>query len=746
MPEAIDSFFQTQGFMPHGMCLLWKPAILWMMVFGNSIIAFSYFMIPAALVYLILKRRDIGFKWIFVLFSAFILACGLTHVMAVITLWKPLYGLEALFVGITSIISLATALLFWFFLPVLIKIPSPWLLGKINFELIKTNTELANTELMQAKLAAIVEYTDEAIVSKTLEGEITSWNAAAERLYGYKTAEIIGKSIAILFPENHLDEFSKIQKKLKKGEAVHFLETERKHKDGHIIPVSVTISPIKNKKGKTISACSIARDITQWQQVQKMKNEFVSIVSHELRTPLTSVQGSLSLLVGGAAGDLPEKAKKLLQIGKQNTERLIRLINDILDVAKIEAGRMDLKIETLDIESLVNESISANQAFADQFGITLKIREHKSALVNVDHDRLLQVITNLLSNAIKFSLPEETVDVSITKHQNVVRVSITNKGSGISEEFQAMIFDKFSQSKDTASLNRSGAGLGLNISKEIIERMHGTIGFTSEKNKETTFFFELPSATMPSVKTRIFEKIPLVLICQDDINTSYTLKEFLEKNGFAVIIASSAKNAKSALKENHVDALVLDLMLPDSDGITFIKELRTQYTAQELPIIATSMTSESKSELNGNAFSILDWIEKPINLDRLLKNIQLIKKHIATKTPSILFIEDEIDLIEVTANLLQNEATIVGATTLREAREEIETKTFDLIILDLLLPDGSGVDLFTEIKNTPIIVFSAYELPPQFKPYVVKSLVKSKTSPFEFLQIIKNSLFNKKLM
>jgi len=396
----------------------------------------------------------------------------------------------------------------------------------------------------------------------------------------------------------------------------------------------------------------------------------------------------------------------------------------------------------------VKESIADNQAFAEKFGINIELVGDETALVNVDHDRLLQVITNLLSNAIKFSRQQSTVVISITDNKSFIRVSITNKGQGIPKQFQANIFTKFSQVNTSPSRDTSGTGLGLSISKELIERMHGDIGFTSVENHETTFFFELPIAVKLSDKQRVFEKVSTILICQDDIDTTNNIKDFLEKNGFHVIAARTAQDAKEILVKNHVDAILFDLMLPNTDGISFIKELRAQYSADELPIIAISLLSEEgKLELNGNAFSIFDWIEKPVNPGRLVDDIKLIKQQIDAKTPTILFIEDEVDLIEVIANLLQSDANVIGATNISEAKRELANRKFDLVILDLLLPDGSGVDILPEISksNTPIIVFSAYELPSKFTPYVIKALMKSKTSPHDFLQIIKNSLFNKKL-
>ncbi|MBA3662077.1 MAG: response regulator [Gammaproteobacteria bacterium] len=745
--DFIDRFFQIQGFMPHGMCLLWRPGILWTMVLGNGVIALSYFMIPVALIYLILKRKDMGFKWIFVLFGAFILACGFTHVMSIVTLWYPLYGLEALILAFTGAVSFITAILLWPLLPVLLKIPSPWQLEKLNGELKKSNAELERIEYVQSKWASIVEFTDDAIISKSLEGVITSWNEGAEHLYGYHANEVIGKSILLIFLPDRLNEFREAEQQIRQGKGVRYLETERKHKDGHVIPISVTISPLKDKLGNVIGACSISRDITEWKKIQNMKNEFISVVSHELRTPLTSIQGSLSLLVAGVGGILPEKAQKLLQIGKQNSERLIRLINDILDVAKIESGKMELNITPCDIGRLVNEAIIANQSYAEQFGISVQLHEQARGTVNADHDRLVQVITNLLSNAIKFSIPAGIVAVNINEHDNKIIVSVTNTGEAIPEEFQASIFNKFAQANTNSARKQTGTGLGLSISKDIIERLDGYIGFRLNKNKQTTFFFELPLVTNSPTQKLFFDKIPVLLICHE-MEIAQELKEFLEKNEYKVIITHTGQDALTILNKNHIDALMINLALPDVDGISFLKKLRVQYTAAQLPIIATSLTNEKNSDtLNGSAISIVDWMDKPINLERVLNNIQLIKNYVKEKSPNILLIEDEVDLLEVIANLAQEEANVIGTTTLKAAKATLDEQRFDLVILDLSLPDGSGIQLLPELskKNIPIIVFSAFELPEDFGHYTYKTLLKSKTSLYELLEIIKSSLLNKKL-
>lgn len=604
--------------------------------------------------------------------------------------------------------------------------------------------QLSKHEFLKSRLAAIVESSDDAIIGLLIDGTIDSWNKGAEKLYGYTSVEAIGQPLSLVYPPDKMDEYRKVVNHINNNKPM-LLETERKHKNGSMIPVSLTISIIRDKNNRPIGACSIARDISEFKKVAQMKNEFISIVSHELRTPLTSIEGSLSLLLSGNAGELPLAATKLLQIGKQNSERLIRLINDILDIEKIESGKMEFHLEPLHADLLVREAILANEAFSKKFNITLKLIQKTNALIKVDHDRFLQVLTNLISNAIKFSYPGSEVTLCVYTEAGQVKVSINNKGQGIPFEFQSRVFEKFSQGRHT--LNRTpGTGLGLSICKEIMEKLSGTISFVSEPSAETTFYLSLPIFTKQAAATNSFKKTKTVLLCENDAYTAEYLKTTLEKNDFKVIIAHNAAETKTILAEGIIDALLLDLILPDQNGITFIKDLRKHYSIAELPIVVISLMAEKgKKELNGNSISVLDWIEKPIDLTRFVETIKLLKKQIDIKTPKILHIEDDHDLAQIMGNLLQNDAQVFGAESIASAKQQLESSQFDLVILDLMLPDGSGVELLPLIsrKHIPIIVFSAYDLPRNYNQFVVKSLLKSRASPHELLENIAASLPHK---
>ena len=240
----------------------------------------------------------------------------------------------------------------------------------------------------------------------------------------------------------------------------------------------------------------ILRDITERKRVDRLKTEFLSVVSHELRTPLTSISGSLALMAAGVTGELPAQAGTMIGIAHRNSERLVRLINDLLDLQKIESGTMPLHTEPVEVLPLLEQVIEANYAYGSRYGVTFDLETDESASedirVEADADRLMQVVTNLLSNAAKFSPEGSTVLVEVGRHNGQVRVSVHDEGPGIPEEYQALIFEKFAQGDASSSRQKEGTGLGLSISKAIVEMHGGRIGFETEVGQGATFYFDLP--------------------------------------------------------------------------------------------------------------------------------------------------------------------------------------------------------------------------------------------------------------
>lgn len=305
-------------------------------------------------------------------------------------------------------------------------------------------------------------------------------------------------------------------------------------------------------EGKVIGFDSLGTDITELKRIDRMKTEFVSTVSHELRTPLTSIRGSLGLIAGGVAGELPETAKTLVGIAKNNCERLIRLINDILDSEKIESGKMRLDLKAIDISQVVRQALSANEGFAGQHLVTMRLRAPDEPLqVCIDSDRMIQVLTNLLSNAIKFSPPDGAVEVNVLRVAQGIRVEVCDHGPGVPEKFKGRIFQKFSQADSSDTRQKGGTGLGLNISKALIEKMGGHIGFKSEAGAGATFFFELPEWQRQVPKgdeSRAASAGARILICEGGPAAGKPISTMLGKAGFD---ADDAKRKRQADAGGH---------------------------------------------------------------------------------------------------------------------------------------------------------------------------------------------------
>lgn len=499
------------------------------------------------------------------------------------------------------------------------------------------------------------------------------------------------------------------------------------------------------------------RDITERQKIERLKNEFVSMVSHELRTPLTSIRGSLSLMMGGIGGEIPPQAKSLVEIALKNSERLVVLINDILDIEKIESGKMDFSLQPINLVTFVQEAIEFNRGYGEQLGVNFVLDTNLSNVrVNVDRDRLMQVITNLLSNAAKFSPPQGTVVVSITRPPTgtvtssspQICVSVQDHGPGIPENFRHQIFQKFAQADSSDARQKGGSGLGLSISKVIIEKLGGTIWFDTELNVGTTFHFDLPEFLPTPPPLSIPAQMPAsdnqrILICEDDPDIATLLSLILKSGNFQADIAYNATEAKQLLATHFYVAMTLDISLPGQDGLSLIQELREQPATQHLPIIVVSATAlQGKAELQGAGFAVLDWLEKPIDQNRLMAAVQHASLGYLHQ-PKILHLEDDPDVQQVVSMILRDLAIVHPASSLEAAREKLKAEKFDLVLLDFGLPDGSGLELIAELNQsaadpTPVVVFSAREMSQEVINQVAASLVKSRTSNQQLLTTIRS--------
>lgn len=371
------------------------------------------------------------------------------------------------------------------------------------------NAQLAATTALQN---AILDSANFSIIATDTTGLIQVWSKGAELMLGYSATEMIGVQTPVCLHD--MAELTNRAAKLSQefdiqvsaGFGVFALRALRgmadesewtyKRKDGSHLPVMLSVTALKDSKGDISGFLNIAYDITERKKVEIMKNEFISTVSHELRTPLTSIRGALGLLMGGALGKMPDSAEKILDIATKNCQRLVRMINDILDVEKIESGKMEFNFAQVHLIPVLEQAIAATAAYAEQHQVGLRlqtaIQGEDADIVRIDTDRITQVLINLLSNAAKFSPHGASVDVLLTSQPGQLRVAIIDQGIGIADEFRDRIFQKFAQAITSELQRKGGTGLGLSISKAIIEHHGGQIGFISTIGKGSEFFFVLP--------------------------------------------------------------------------------------------------------------------------------------------------------------------------------------------------------------------------------------------------------------
>jgi len=368
---------------------------------------------------------------------------------------------------------------------------------RLEQQLVELEEARRQVEASGRKLTLFAERTPIAVLELDTESRVQQVNPAAEHLFGYPPAELIGKPAThLILPEYH-EEFGKQWRELLQSRVpMSGLKLRNPRRDGIAIVCEWTVTPLVNAAGGIVAVIAQGRDITQQMEAERMKKEFTSTLSHELRTPLTSIIGSLQLINSGVLGDIDKDVLELTTIAERNGQRLLDLINDILDVEKIESGKLTLYPEPLALGELLAESMALNRGFADRFKVRLATEgELTPVTVSADRKRLLQIMTNLLSNAAKFSPEGATVSVTMRVHDGHVRVGVHDAGPGIPENFRNRIFGRFAQADMSYTRQKGGTGLGLAICKRLLEMMGGKIGFSDREGGGTTFWFDLPKQT-----------------------------------------------------------------------------------------------------------------------------------------------------------------------------------------------------------------------------------------------------------
>ncbi|RYG19089.1 MAG: response regulator [Caulobacteraceae bacterium] len=592
---------------------------------------------------------------------------------------------------------------------------------------------LAEVRTTAARQAAIFDSAIDAILTLNPSGSIETMNAAAARMFDWSGPELVRRDISVLLDLDGNGDASRgflSRLGFRDGETGDGVvrELTARRRDGATFPVDVALSLMPLPSG--IHMVAVVRDISERRRVEEMKQQFVSTVSHELRTPLTSIAGSLGLLAGGAAGAMPDKAARLIGIAHSNSQRLVRLINDILDVEKLESGQMTLDMAPLDLRDIAQRSIENVHGLADSLQVSLRLQDGPTAPVRGDTDRLIQVAVNLLSNAVKFSPAGSEVEVSVQPETRIARLSVRDYGPGIPDEFRARIFSKFAQADSSDTRAKGGTGLGLAIAREIAERHGGRLWFESAPGEGATFHLDLPLDLEDAEPAQ--GDGPHLLIVEDDADAARVLRTMLAQDGFTADIAATAREALAAVRGDGYAAVLVDLQLPDADGVGLIRTLRSDPKTRDLPVVVVS-ADIARGRARGRSLEVIDWLEKPFDQTRLRSAVAGILDRLEKKRPVVLHVDDDPDILAVTASALAGAAEVIPAPSLSDARAILNTRRPDLVILDLGLPDGSGLELLADLddgegQSVPVIVYSAQEMDAALGHRVEAVLVKSRTS------------------
>jgi PAS domain S-box-containing protein len=580
---------------------------------------------------------------------------------------------------------------------------------------------------------------------------------AYEEVFGRPVSEVYKRANSYLdavIPED-LDRVKKhVMTEMYTGSAVEF---RIRRPDGSIRWVWGRWSPVMGTDGKLDRLVGIVHDISERKEIERRVSEFYSTVSHELRTPLTSIRASLGLLEGGLAGVLSAKAGKLVDIARSECDRLIRLINDILDIRKIEAGKLELRTAQVSVRKIVDLTIQGTAGMGLEYGVKLVANVVAENEICADQDRLIQVLTNLVSNALKFSPKDSEVSVTVSASGAFCRFSVTDRGPGIPEDQLPKLFGLFQQLDSTDSRPKGGTGLGLAISKAIVEQHGGIIGVDTKPGQGSTFYFDIPTVA-PNLRIGSSEngnahEIQMdqqcILLVEDDEKLAEVLKQYLESEHFTVDIARTLKQADAAVSERVHAAVILDVHLPDGNGLEWMRRNRETSQLENVPVIV--LTGEAKDNSFGGPL-LIDWLRKPVEMDKLLKTLQIaVAEHpVACAGPKVLIIEDDSSTREIIVHQLKEAGlSAMEATSGTMALQMVQDCKPDLIILDLGLP---GIDGFEFVRNlehgdlqaVPLLVYTSRDLSglemDDLKLGLTKHLIKSKTSQAEFLSAVKDLL------
>jgi len=558
------------------------------------------------------------------------------------------------------------------------------------------------------RVEAVLNATTDGLIVLSPSAEVSFANPAAAEILGTTAHKLAGRPL-------EEPELTWVSDEAHDGDdSERELEIDR---DGTHRVVKVRVSPIVDSDGDSTGEIVALRDVTTEYEITQMKNEFVSTVSHELRTPLTSIKGYVDLILDGDAGEINDIQREFLSIVQENSDRLVELINDMLDISRIESGRIHLKVEPLYVSDLVEGSVDTFRAVMSQSGRTVDVHvPDELPLVAADRDRVRQVLINLVSNALKYSPAGGAVAVSAEHSGNRVKISVRDHGLGISKHDQEMLFTKFYRVDSAMTREIGGTGLGLSICKSIIELLGGEIGVTSTVGKGSTFWFSLPTATdemirLPEISAPDGAK-GTVLVVDSDPEIATLIETYLMRRGYTVHKAYDSKEALATAKRVKPQVITLDVILRENDGFELIQRFKELPETADTPVVVLSIVCD---EGRSCRFGAANYLEKPIDQDRLFDIVGNLVG--STDSPLVLVVDDDRSVVGVLSETLRRRGySVAEAFDGTEALAAIEKLHPDAVLLDLRMPRMDGFEVIRRVKTNaewadiPIVVMTGHPI------------------------------------
>jgi signal transduction histidine kinase/CheY-like chemotaxis protein len=680
MVELIRSLFDSDTFMPRGDCMSWSPGVVWLHAVSDGAIAVAYLIIPVALLLFVRKRQDLAFHTVFLMFGLFILLCGATHAVDVVTLWLPLYGLEGVLKGLTAVVSLATAVVVWPLIPRAVALPS-------MEALLRSNTEL--------------------------ELKIADSRGIQERL------ERRRRELGIII-EERTAALRKINQELLREHA---------------------------ERRKTQKDLAEAKEAAE--QAGRAKTQFLANMSHELRTPLNAIIGFSEVLEDNTFGPLNERQTRYVRNILTSGKDLLQLINDVLDLSKIEAGRMDLETDPFNARDALFDIQRVIRAAASKKSLDLGVEVPPDLPpVVADQTKFKQIMYNLLSNAVKFTPQGGSVEVRASlvteegadEHTRglpmpLLKVEVADTGIGIPPDAHERIFLEFEQLDSSFQRLHEGSGLGLALTRKLVEMHGGRIWLQSEGlGKGSTFSFVLPLVPRAAASEPAGPRSPLimvpgeegpseydpntdrsvVLVVEDDPHARELLTHYLCSGGYGVAHAHDGEEALRLARTMRPVAITLDVLLPLKDGWDVLRELKAAPETESIPVIVVSVTKDARL---GFSLGAVDYLVKPVDRERLLASLRRVATCSEGGGLTVLVADDEPATVDLVGAMLRNDGhCVLSAYGGRHAVELALEHHPDAIVLDLNMPDVSGFDVIQRLrenpwtKQIPVVVFTALDL------------------------------------